>query len=114
MVKGESLFSIQEISPDSKYLETIMRLGDANSKCFQKYYENSPTGFAIFFRKPFSFDSPIKLKQLREEWSDFRPPQCYHYLKDREINLVQSIAKCDILKLSEKLKVYQTELLPQS
>ncbi|MEH2272392.1 MAG: GNAT family N-acetyltransferase [Nostoc sp.] len=33
MVKGESLkFSIQEISPDSEYLETIMRLGDANSK----------------------------------------------------------------------------------
>ncbi|MBN4002910.1 N-acetyltransferase [Nostoc sp. LPT] len=33
MVKVESLkFSIQEISPDSEYLETIMRLGDANSK----------------------------------------------------------------------------------
>lgn len=81
---------------------------------FQKYYENSSIGFAIFLRKTFSFDSPIKLEQLREEWSGFQPPQCYRYLKDKEINLVQSIAKYDILSVSEKPKTYQIELLSQS
>lgn len=81
---------------------------------FQKYYDNSSIGFAIFLRKTFSFDSPIKLEQLREEWSGFRPPQCYRYLKDKEINLVQSIANYDILSVSEKPKAYQIELLPQT
>ncbi|MEH2254536.1 MAG: ASCH domain-containing protein [Nostoc sp.] len=100
--------------PPNKLWKIVKDKAGISYECFQKYYENSQTGFAIFFRKPFSFDSPIKLEQLREEWSDFRPPQCYYYLKDREINLVQSIAKCDILNRSEKLKVYQTELLPQS
>jgi hypothetical protein len=72
---------------------------------------NSPNAFAIFFKKPFSFDTPITLEELREEWSDFRPPQCYYYLKEMEINLVKTMAKCDILGLSEKFKIYQTELL---
>ncbi|WP_427160339.1 ASCH domain-containing protein [Aliinostoc sp. HNIBRCY26] len=81
---------------------------------FQKYYRNSSIGYAIFFRRKFSFDSPIKLEHLREKWSDFRPPQCYHYLKDKEIDFIQSIAKQDILSFSENPKIYQTELLAQS
>jgi len=80
---------------------------------FNNYYKNSHTAFAIFFKKPFSFDSPIKLERLREEWSDFRPPQCYHYLKEREIDLIRSITNYDILSLSEKFNVDQTELLPK-
>ena len=32
-------------------------------------------------------------------------------LKEMEINLVKTMAKCDILGLSEKFKIYQTELL---
>nr|WP_279239826.1 ASCH domain-containing protein [Scytonema sp. UIC 10036] len=79
---------------------------------FHKYYENASIGFAIFLRNARSFDSPIKLERLREEWVDFRPPQCYRYLKDREINLVQSIAQHDILSLSAKSRAYQIELLP--
>lgn len=79
---------------------------------FHKYYENASIGFAIFLKKALSFDSPIKLERLREEWVGFRPPQCYRYLKDREINLVQSIAQHDILSLSGKSRADQIELLP--
>ncbi|WP_414575394.1 ASCH domain-containing protein [Anabaena sp. CCY 9402-a] len=82
--------------------------------CFQQYYRKCSIGYAIYFKSKFSFDSPIKLERLREEWSDFRPPQCYHYLKDREINFVQSIVKQDILSFSTNPKVYQTELLAQN
>jgi predicted transcriptional regulator len=78
---------------------------------FQRYYENSSTGFAIFLRKTLCFDSPIKLERLREEWSGFRPPQCYRYLKDKEIDLVQSITQYNILSISDKPKTYQIELL---
>lgn len=82
-------------------------------ECFYKYYESSAIGFAILLRKARSFESPIKLEQLREEWSGFRPPQCYHYLKDKEFSIVQSMAKSDILSISEKPKFYQTELALQ-
>ncbi|MEC4886263.1 MAG: ASCH domain-containing protein [Scytonema sp. PMC 1070.18] len=78
---------------------------------FQKYYENASIGFAIFLRKTLTFDSPVKLEILKEKWVDFRPPQCYRYLKDREINLIQSITQHDILSISDKHKHYQIELL---
>ncbi|MEA5549914.1 ASCH domain-containing protein [Anabaena cylindrica UHCC 0172] len=99
--------------PPNKLWNIVKDKGGINQETFHKYYKNSQIAFAIFFKNPFSFDSPITIEKLREEWKDFRPPQCYHYLKDREINLIKSITKYDILALSHKFKVYQTELLLQ-
>ncbi|MFM6566095.1 MAG: ASCH domain-containing protein [Dolichospermum sp.] len=101
---------VVEMSP-KKLWRIVKDKAGINYETFQKYYENSPNAFAIFFKKPFSFDTPITLEELREEWSDFRPPQCYYYLKEMEINLVKTMTKCDILGLSEKFKIYQPELL---
>ncbi|NEP14269.1 MAG: ASCH domain-containing protein [Symploca sp. SIO2C1] len=81
---------------------------------FHKYYEKSATGFAIFLKETSKFNEPIKLKQLRENWSNFQPPQCYKYLKDGEVNLVNSMTHDEILSFSKKSKYYQTELLLQS
>ncbi|HLO84843.1 MAG TPA: ASCH domain-containing protein [Nostocaceae cyanobacterium] len=83
-------------------------------ECFQKYYKNSTTGCAILVREKITFESPIKLEKLREKWSDFRPPQSYYYLRDRDINIIKSMAKHDILSLTQKGEVYQTELITQS
>lgn len=98
-----------EMSPDELW-QIVKDKAGITHEHFHEYYKNSSTGFAIFLKKAFSFESPIKLEQLRKEWSSFRPPQCYHYLKDREFSIVQSMAKSDILSLSEKSKVYQSEL----
>jgi len=100
---------VVEMSPDELWQIVEDKAGVTHEN-FRKYYENSSIGFAIFLKNPFSFKSPIKLEQLRKKWSNFRPPQCYHYLKDREFNIVQSMAKSDILSISEKSKAYQTEL----
>ena len=78
---------------------------------FNKYYANSTTGFAIFLKEPFKFNKPIELEQLRKIWSNFQPPQCYKYLKDREVSLVESMTHHKISTISEKSKYYQTELL---
>ncbi len=100
--------------PPTKLWQFVKDKAGVNYEIFQKYYENSLVGVAIFFENKFSFDSPIKLERLREEWTDFRPPQCYHYLKEREISLIQSISKYDILSFSQKSKIYQAELITQS
>ncbi len=99
--------------PPNKLWKTVQDKAGISYPCFQKYYEKSLIGFAIFLKKPFSFKTPIKLEELRREWSDFRPPQCYHYLKDTEINLIKSMTDWDMIKLSDKSQVYQTELLNQ-
>lgn len=98
-----------EMSPDELW-QIVKDKAGITHESFHEYYRNSSTGFAIFLKKASSFESPIKLDQLRKEWSNFRPPQCYHYLKDREFSIVQSMAKSDILSFSEKPKIYQTEL----
>lgn len=98
-----------EMSPDELWQIVKDKAGITHEN-YQKYYKNSSTGFAIFLKKTFSFESPISLEQLRKEWSNFRPPQCYHYLKAEEFSIVQSMAKSDILNFSEKPKIYQPEL----
>ncbi|NET55529.1 MAG: ASCH domain-containing protein [Symploca sp. SIO2E6] len=78
---------------------------------FNKYYENSATGFAIFLKEPSKFNKPIKLEQLRKNWSNFQPPQCYKYLKDGEVSIIESMTHHKVLLVSEKPKYHQTELL---
>ncbi|MBD2776957.1 ASCH domain-containing protein [Iningainema tapete] len=114
----KALFGVLEVEKvvemvPEKLWQLVEDKAGISYESFQKYYENASVGFAIFLGKTFSFDSPIKLERLREKWVDFRPPQCYRYLKDKELNLVQSIAQHDILSLSNKPKAYQIELLPQ-
>lgn len=98
-----------EMSLDELW-KTVKDKAGITHETFTKYYRNSATGFGIFLKNRFSFESPIKLEQLRKEWSNFRPPQCYYYLKAEEFNIIQSISNSDILSFSAKSKVYQSEL----
>ncbi len=101
---------VVEMSPDNLWKIVEDKAG-IDYKEFQEYYQKSSVGFAIFLRNYHSFDNPVKLTQLKEEWSDFRPPQCYKYLKEKEIFMLEKITNFDILSISEKHKIYQTELL---
>jgi len=114
----QALFGLLEVEkvinmPPDQLWEVVQDKAGVSHEIFLQYYKNSSIGFAIFLKKKSIFDPPIKLEQLREKWSDFRPPQCYHYLKDREFNIVQSMTEQDILSFSEKPKSYQTELILQ-
>lgn len=101
---------VVEMFPDELW-QIVKDKAGITHDLFCKYYKNSSIGFAIFLKNPFSFEFPIKLEQLRKEWSNFRPPQCYHYLKDKEFNIVQSMVENDISSILEKSKNYQTELV---
>ncbi|MDY6783818.1 MAG: ASCH domain-containing protein [Cyanobacteriota bacterium] len=100
---------IVENSPDNLW-EIVKKKAGLTHKEFKDYYKNSPTGVAIFVNKTFSFETPIKLENLKKEWSDFRPPQCYRYLKDAEICLIQSLTRYELSSLSEQSEYCQLEL----
>lgn len=77
---------------------------------FREYYKNSSTGFAIFLKNYASFDEPITLEKLRQKWSGFRPPQCYHYLGKQEVNMINSISNQNIFDIFDKPKNNQLYL----
>jgi predicted transcriptional regulator len=104
---------VVEMSPNDLW-EIVENKAGITQKNFQKYFENSSIGFAIFLKRRISFDAPIKLEQIRKQWSSFRPPQCYYYLKAEEFSIVQSMTDKDILAISETPKIYQIELTLRS
>ncbi|MDY7012631.1 MAG: hypothetical protein SVX43_03340, partial [Cyanobacteriota bacterium] len=99
-----------EMSPDKLWKVVEDKAGLTHDD-FKKYYKNSSIGYAIFLKRNVSFNPSIKLEQLRKEWLDFRPPQCYRYLREQEMTLVQAITKHDIFSVLENPKYHQTELL---
>ena len=74
---------------------------------FKDYYKGTSTGFAIFISQPISFDSPIGLEKLRQKWVGFRPPQCYRYLKEKELDIIQSLIKQDVISPIDEPKEKQ-------
>jgi len=69
---------------------------------FVRYYRNSATGFAIFIRKIHKFNVPLDLSSIKEEWKNFHPPQCYKYLNERELDLVEEMSGFDIKTFSDR------------
>ncbi|NJL10369.1 MAG: EVE domain-containing protein [Calothrix sp. SM1_7_51] len=74
---------------------------------FCSYYEGLSVGCGIFLDKTHNFHQPVELERLRKEWTNFRPPQSYRYLKPQEIDIVESITNFDISKFYSS---YQTSL----
>jgi predicted transcriptional regulator len=65
---------------------------------FLSYYEGLSEGCGIFVGKCQLFAQAVDLKYLREEWSNFRPPQSYRYLTKKETDLVESMTNFNIQK----------------
>lgn len=58
---------------------------------FDLYYQNSNFGVGIFIKDKRT--TALPLHEVRQKWSNFRPPQSFHYLKDEEICLAEEITK---------------------
>lgn len=106
------VFEVEKVVEDhpKKLWNIVKEKAGINRKEFKSYFENASLGFGIFLKNTSYFCQPVKLERLREEWSDFRPPQCYRYLKPTEIDLVETITQYDIVNFSEKHKAYQMVL----
>ncbi len=58
---------------------------------FKSYYKGASVCIGIFVKNSKNFASPIDLKQLRQKIPEFRPPQSYRYLKENELNILESL-----------------------
>ncbi len=106
------VFEVEKIVEEhpNKLWDIVKRKAGLSHKEFKSYYKEASVGFGIFLKNTSYFCQPIKLDRLREEWSDFRPPQCYRYVKPTEIDLVEALTDYEIVNVSEKQKWYQMTL----
>lgn len=56
---------------------------------FNTYYQKSMMGVAIRIEDKHTIKIP--LDKVREKWTTFRPPQSFHYLKEKEISIAEEI-----------------------
>lgn len=72
-----------------------------NLKDFFNYYEGKSVGFGIRLKNIQNFHPPVELERIRQEWSDFRPPQGYRYLTESELEIVKAIAQDQAVTMPE-------------
>jgi predicted transcriptional regulator len=66
---------------------------------FDSYYQNSTLGVGICIE--FKHDKELSLEEVRQRWSQFRPPQSFHYLKEDEVLLAEEITGYSLPKKIE-------------
>lgn len=105
-------FEVERIIEEnpSKLWHKVENKAGINRKTFDSYYEGATLGYGILLKKSFPFNKPIDLETIKEKWSEFRPPQSYHYLKPQEVCILESLAECRISNLTEETR-YQLALL---
>ena len=73
-----------------------------NLKEFFNYYEGKSIGFGICVKTIQIFHPPVELERLRQEWSDFRPPQGYRYLTQSEFQRVKALVQERVAVMPER------------
>lgn len=58
---------------------------------FKSYYNGASIMVGIFVKNIKILPYPIELTQIREKIPKFKPPQNYHYLKESEFKLLESM-----------------------
>jgi predicted transcriptional regulator len=109
-------FEVEEIIEEhpNKLWNKVEYKAGIDRKIFDRYYQGASLGYGIFLKRSFLFEKPIDLEIIKEQWSEFRPPQSYHYLKPTELDILESLAECKIADLTEEAKLeraYQLALL---
>lgn len=97
-------FEVEKIIEENpnKLWNKVENKAGINRKAFDTYYQGASLGYGIVLKRSFSFDKPIDLAIIKEQWSEFRPPQSYHYLKPTELYILESLAECKIGNLTEE------------
>jgi predicted transcriptional regulator len=109
-------FEVEEIIEEhpNKLWNKVEYKAGIDRKIFDRYYQGASLGYGIVLKRSFLFEKPIDLEIIKEQWSEFRPPQSYHYLKPTELDILESLAECKIADLTEEAKLeraYQLALL---
>lgn len=83
-------FEVDKVVEDAPHIlwSKVKSKAGVTQEQFNDYYEGATLGFGIFLDKIWGIPKPIGLKQLRAKWSNFHPPQSYHYLPFCELREV--------------------------
>lgn len=66
--------------PPHGIMMQVLRLSGISLTEYNAYFSGAKMAYAMFIYDVLHFDKPIRLRQLREIWSGFHPPQNYRYL----------------------------------
>lgn len=96
-IKG--IFEVEKIveNPPRQLWNNVRNKAGIKKEEFDKYYQNTNIGVAIYIKKTLSFPNPISLREIQKYWSSFRPPQSYKYVTKDELNLIEDMTKINIL-----------------
>lgn len=83
-VKGVIYFD----KPIKKSTEDLLKLANEVNYPFvegvKKYFKGKKEGYALRVKKAKAFNNPISLKQLQEKHPNFRPPQLFYCLDNKQ------------------------------
>ncbi len=68
----------------------VQNYAGIDRKEFNQYYTGSMVGYGIFLKKALRLSEPLHLKNLKEEWPNFHPPQIYRYLTHEQIGFYKN------------------------
>ncbi len=85
---------IQKLPEDlNKIWKRVAKKAEISREQFDIYYAGASLCVCIFFKNVRLLPHPVNLTRLRQEFSDFRPPQSYHYLTEVELKIIENIAQ---------------------
>lgn len=88
--------------------EEVKDLSGVSYDQFIYYFSGAATGCGIYLHQQFRYSQTcISLKELKDAWKGFHPPQSYRYLNHKEVNLFSRLFELDIRQISN---VYQGAL----
>ncbi|BAY46758.1 hypothetical protein SAMD00079811_43710 [Scytonema sp. HK-05] len=93
---------IQKFPEDlNKIWNKVSKKAEISRQEFDIYYAGASLCVCIFLKNVQLLPTPINLTRLREEFSDFRPPQSYHYLTENEFKMIKYIAQNNTCSVSD-------------
>ncbi|MBP5973777.1 ASCH domain-containing protein [Brasilonema sp. CT11] len=85
---------IQKFPEDlNKIWNQVSKTAEISRQEFDIYYAGASLSVCIFLKNVQLLPQPVTLTRLREELSDFRPPQSYHYLTENEFKTIKYLAQ---------------------
>ncbi|MBW4505340.1 MAG: ASCH domain-containing protein [Scytonematopsis contorta HA4267-MV1] len=91
-VESISQIKLEESENDlNQFWHQVKDKAGVTSKEFESYYEGASMVVGIFLKNVERFSMPINLELLREKFPKFYPPQSYRYLKESEMQILESI-----------------------
>lgn len=87
LVGGFEVDSLIENTPAALWNKVKKSAGLTKDE-FSDYYNGSSNAYGIFIKKPWYFETPMALQNLRKKLDGFHPPQSYRYVSMQEAQLL--------------------------